>query len=119
MNEITRRAYVDDCNIGIKRWNRLIKKYGYEEYSLSLPSTKFRRNIGIWANLPFDINGNLLKTENYNKLISSWLPSDNDKKFINSLMIQELDPSKTASWITKPKRGINNQDIEFDYVDLN
>ena len=119
MNEITRRAYVDDCNIGIKRWNRLIKKYGYEEYSLSLPSTKFRRNIGVWANLTFDINGNFLKTENYNKLVSSWLPSDNDKKFINSLMIQELDPSKTASWITKPKRGINNQDIEFDYVDLN
>ena len=39
MNEITRQAYVDDCNIGIKRWNRLIKKYGYEEYSLALPST--------------------------------------------------------------------------------
>ena len=43
----------------------------------------------------------------------------NDKKFINSLMIQEIDPSKTASWITKPRRGINNQEIDYSYVDLN
>ena len=27
MNEITRFAYVDDCNIGLKRWNRLITKW--------------------------------------------------------------------------------------------
>ena len=25
MNEITRRAYVTDCEVGLKRWNRLIK----------------------------------------------------------------------------------------------
>ena len=116
---ITRQAYVDDCNIGIKRWNRLIKKYGYEEFSLKLPSTKFRRNIGTWANMFFNPNGDLLNQENYNSLFSSWLPSENDKKFINSLMVQELDPSKTAGWINKPKRGINNQDIEYSYVDLN
>ena len=69
--------------------------------------------------IPTDANWNEIDpSHDDNKLISSWLPSDNDKKFINSLMIQELNPSKTASWITKPKRGINNQDIEFDYVDL-
>ena len=64
MNEITRKAYVDDCNIGIKRWNRLIKKYGYEEFSLKLPSTKFRRNIGTWANMSFNPDGDLLAKEN-------------------------------------------------------
>ena len=66
MNEITRQAYVDDCNIGIKRWNRLIKKYGYEEYCLKLPSIKFRRNIGIWANLPFNTSGSILPVDTYN-----------------------------------------------------
>ena len=118
MNEITRRAYVDDCNIGIKRWNRLIKKYGYDEYLLSLPSTKFRRNIGIWANLPISPNGNILKEEHYKSKIASWLPSNQDKEFINSLMIQELELGKTASWIAAPKRGINNQTTSFNYVDL-
>ncbi len=119
MNEITRQAYVDDCNIGIKRWNRLIKKYGYEEYSLTLPSTKFRRNIGVWANLSINPKGEFINQDIYNRKLASWLPSENDKKFINSLMIQELDPSKTASWITKPRRGINNQEIDYNYVDLN
>ena len=47
------------------------------------------------------------------------ISSLDDKNFIKSLMVQELDPGKTASWITKPKRGINNQDIEYNYVDLN
>ena len=69
--------------------------------------------------MSFNPDGNLLAKENYNSLFSSWLPSENDKEFINGLMIQELDPSKTASWINKPKRGINNQDIEYNYVDLN
>ena len=119
MNEITRQAYVDDCNIGIKRWNRLIKKYGYEEYSLALPSTKFRRNIGVWANLSINPKGEFINQDIYNRKLANWLPSENDKKFINSLMIQELDPSKTASWITKPRRGINNQEIDYSYVDLN
>ena len=41
MNEVTRKAYVEDCNIGLKRWNRLIKKYGYNDFLLTLPSTKF------------------------------------------------------------------------------
>ena len=119
MNEITRQAYVDDCNIGIKRWNRLIKKYGYEEYSLALPSIKFRRNIGVWANLSINPKGEFINQDIYNRKLASWLPSENDKKFINSLMIQELDPGKTASWITKPRRGINNQEIDYSYVDLN
>ena len=118
MNEITRRAYVDDCDIGIKRWNRLIKKYGYDEYQLSLPSTKFRRNIGIWAQLPINPKGLLIKKNEYDAKLPSWLPSNNDKEFIKSLMIQELRPGKTASWIANPRRGINNQSTDFSYVDL-
>ena len=61
----------------------------------------------------------IINLDIYKRKLASWLPSENDKKFINSLMIQELDPSKTASWITKPRRGINNQEIDYSYVDLN
>ena len=63
--------------------------------------------------------GEFINQDIYNRKLVSWLPSENDKKFINSLMIQELDPGKTASWITKPRRGINNQEIDYSYVDLN
>ena len=119
MNEITRAAYVEDCNVGIRRWNRLISKYGYDEFSLSLPSTKFKRNIGLWANLPIDISGKLITKEAFARSLSSWLPSSEDKCFINSLMYQVLEPGETASWINKPKRGINNQGVEYKYIDLN
>ena len=33
--------------------------YGYE-YNLALPSTKFRRNIGLWANLPIGPKGDFI-----------------------------------------------------------
>ena len=117
MNEITRRAYVNDCAIGIKRWNRLISKYGYE-FILTLPSTKFRRNIGLWANLPINPKGSFVKNEDYSNLMKSWLPSDTDKSFINSLMIQVTELGKTASWIAAPRRGINNKNTDYSYVDL-
>jgi len=117
MNEITRRAYVTDCEVGLKRWNRLIKKAGYD-IQLKLPSTRFRRNIGIWAGVDVNPEGKILSKDNFDKNIGSWLPSDNDKEFINSLMVQVIEVNKTAGWIAPPNRGINNMDIGYDYVNL-
>ena len=56
MNEVTRGSYVRDCDLGVKRWNRLIEKAGHS-FRLSLPSTRFRRNIGAWAGVPTDLAG--------------------------------------------------------------
>ena len=117
MNEITRRAYVTDCEVGLKRWNRLIKKAGYD-IQLKLPSTRFRRNIGIWAGVDVNPEGKIISKDNFDKNIGSWLPSDNDKEFINSLMVQVIEVNKTAGWIAAPNRGINNMDIGYDYVNL-
>ena len=117
MNEITRRAYVTDCEVGLKRWNRLIKKAGYD-IQLKLPSTRFRRNIGIWAGVDVNPEGKIISKDNFDKNIGSWLPSDNDKEFINSLMVQVIEVNKTAGWIAPPNRGINNMDIGYDYVNL-
>jgi benzoyl-CoA 2,3-dioxygenase component B len=117
MNEITRRAYVTDCEVGLKRWNRLIKKAGFD-IQLKLPSTRFRRNIGIWAGVDVNPEGKIISKDNFDKNIGSWLPSDNDKEFINSLMVQVIEVNKTAGWIAAPNRGINNMDIGYDYVNL-
>ncbi len=56
MNEVMRGAYVQDCEIGVKRWNRLIEKAGYTT-TLRLPSPRFRRSIGAWAGVPVDPAG--------------------------------------------------------------
>ena len=117
MNEITRRSYIKDCEIGLKRWNRMIQKNGFE-FTFSLPSEKFRRSIGIWSRKKFDIYGNIISKEKFEKNISSWIPSESDKDFIKGLMIQVTNPDKTASWISAPMRGINNMDINYNYVDL-
>ena len=117
MNEITRRAYVTDCEVGLKRWNRLIKKSGYY-IELKLPSTRFRRNIGIWAGVDVNPDGKIISKNEYDNKLGSWLPSEIDKEFINSLMVQVTEVNKTAGWIAAPNRGINNMDIGYEYVNL-
>ena len=117
MNEITRQAYVDDCRIGLMRWNKMIRRAGYD-IELTLPSTRFRRNIGIWSDVTTNPKGGLISKEEFLNHKNDWIPSESDKKFINSIMIQVTDPSKTADWISPPNRGINNQKINYSYVDL-
>src|ERR1700716_2095559 len=53
LNEVMRESYLKDCEIGVKRWNRLIERAG-SRFRLSLPSSRFRRSIGAWAGQPAD-----------------------------------------------------------------
>src|SRR5919204_61263 len=45
LNEVMRESYLKDCEIGLKRWNRMIERAGHA-FRLSLPSSRFRRSIG-------------------------------------------------------------------------
>ncbi len=117
MNEITRRSYVTDCEIGLKRWNRLIKKAGYD-IIFTLPSTRFRRNIGIWAGIDSNPEGIIITKNEFDSKVNSWLPSEGDKEFIKSLMVQVTKVNKTAGWIAPPSRGINSLEIGYEYVEL-
>ena len=45
-----------------------------------------------------------------------WLPTDEDKAYIQSLMIGVTEPGKFANYIAPPQRGINRQPIDFEYV---
>jgi benzoyl-CoA 2,3-dioxygenase component B len=53
INEITRLEYAKDCNVGVTRWNMLVKRAGVP-FEFKLPSTRFRRQVGAWAGLPTD-----------------------------------------------------------------
>ena len=117
MNEITRLSYVADCEIGLKRWNRLIKKSG-QDIVLALPSTRFRRSIGIWAGIETNPGGKIISKSEFDANISSWLPSENDREYIKSLMVQVTEVNKTAGWIASPSRGINKLDTGYEYVEL-
>ena len=46
----------------------------------------------------------------------SWLPTDEDKAYVKSLMRPVTEPGKIAGWIAPPLRGIDGQPVEYEYV---
>jgi benzoyl-CoA 2,3-dioxygenase component B len=117
MNEIVRGAYVKDCEIGLKRWNMQIKRAG-QDFELKLPSSRFRRSIGFWANVPTEPDGRLISREEFARRLPEWIPSASDKAFVKGLMQRVAEPGKMAAWIAPPERGINNLPVDYEYVHL-
>ncbi len=116
MNEVLRDAYVDDCQRGVDKWNRFIAAHGIP-FELTLPSRRFHRQIGIYADVSADPKGNLISNEEFAKRKNDWLPSDADKAFVQSLMQKPIyDPKQMASWLSPPKQGIKGRAVDFEYV---
>ncbi len=118
MNAVTRNEYVKDCEIGFKRWNKLIERAGFT-YELKLPSDRFHRTIGAWAGIGTDLAGNPVGKEAYAEVCKSGLPSEDDRRFVKSLQQRVVLPGKMAAWIAPPDRGINNLPVDYEYVRLN
>jgi benzoyl-CoA 2,3-dioxygenase component B len=118
MNEVLRNAYIRDCEIGLKRWNMQIKRSGFG-FELRLPSSRFRRAIGAWTNVPTDPGGKLIGREEFERDLPGWIPSAADRAFVKSLMQRVVEPGKMAGWIAPPERGVNNLPVEYEYVRLN
>jgi benzoyl-CoA 2,3-epoxidase subunit B len=117
MNEVMRSSYIKDCEIGVKRWNMQIQRAGFD-LRLVLPSPRFRRSIGVWANAPTDPDGRAISRDEYDLRVSEWLPSEADRAFVRSLMQRVVEPGKMAGWIAPPDRGINNLSVDYEYVRL-
>jgi benzoyl-CoA 2,3-dioxygenase component B len=117
LNEVMRESYLKDCEIGVKRWNRLIERAGHD-FRITLPSSRFRRSIGPWAGVPVDPQGHMIAKEEYERRLAEWIPSAADKAFIQSLMKRVAEPGKMAAWIAPPDRGINNLPVDYEYVKL-
>ncbi|MCP4804320.1 MAG: benzoyl-CoA 2,3-epoxidase subunit BoxB [Proteobacteria bacterium] len=115
MNEVLRDDYVKDCERVVKRWNKAIAAEGVD-FTMKLPSTKFFRRQGIYAEHAFDPEGNLITHSEYEANVANWLPTPEDREYVDSLMIAVTEPGKVANWIAAPKRGINKQDFGFEYV---
>jgi benzoyl-CoA 2,3-epoxidase subunit B len=117
MNEITRLEYVKDCNVGLTRWNMGIKRAGVD-FAFKLPSTRFRRAVGVWAGLHTDTEGNPLSATEFAARKDQWLPTPDDITFVKSLMQRVTEPGKMAGWIAPPDRGINANAVDYAYVKL-
>jgi len=115
MNEVSRAAYVKDCDIGVQRWNRLIREAGHD-FRLALPSLRFRRSVGAWAGIHTDPQGEPISAEEWRTRQYDWLPSEHDRAFVGSLMQRVTEPGKFAGWIAPPDGGINNLGLAYEYV---
>jgi len=117
MNEVLRDAYVDDCQRGVDRWNKRLAEAGLSE-RLRLPSKRFHRHIGLYADMPFDPDGKLLSNAERERRREEWLPSEEDRAYVASLQRAVSEPGKIANWLARPVRGIKGLPFEYEYVRL-
>lgn len=118
MNELLREEYIAENTKGVAYWNRECEKAGID-WRFYLPNRRFHRSVGEFAGLPFHPEtGEPMTQEAYEAGCLDWLPSDEDKAFVGSLMQSVTEPGKFAGWIAPPLRGINSQEVDFEYVKL-
>jgi benzoyl-CoA 2,3-epoxidase subunit B len=115
MNELLRQAYIKDCERVVRRWNAALEEEG-SAHRISLPNSRFFRRQGIYADAHFDLDGEPISADAWEAKRAAWLPSDADRAYVASLMHRVDEPGKMAHWIAPPRRGVNNQPIDYDYV---
>ena len=117
INMRLRDDYVKDASGGLTRWNKIMKRKNVD-FEFRLPHEGFNRNIGVFANVSVDPQGNIISPHSWEAQMAEWLPTKADGEFIQSLMKPCYEPGRYASWIAPPKVGINNQAGDFEYVKL-
>ena len=118
LNEVLRDDYIRDSIAGIGRWNRVIEKAGLS-FRLAAPNKAFNRHIGGFAGHRISPDGRVLSEAEWAANERNWLPSEEDRAYVASLMGRVIEPGKMANWIAPPPMGINKQPIDFEYVRFN
>jgi len=117
LNEILRGEYVKDCQKGLARWNKALAEEGIGD-RLFLPQARFHRHVGEYAGHHFDLEGKLITKEEFEQRQSDWLPTNEDREYVRSLMHPVTEIGKIANWIAPPAAGIKGKPFEFEYVRL-
>jgi benzoyl-CoA 2,3-dioxygenase component B len=119
LNERLRQDYIEDCARGVLRWNKIIEKAGVN-FEMKLPHRGFDRRIGAFTGSRVSPDGTVLSEAEWKANESKWLPTDEDRAYVTSLMGPAVvQPGKFAHWIAPPARGINGQPADFEYVRFN
>ena len=118
LNEVLRDDFIKDSVGGVERWNRVIDKAGLP-HRLSVPHKAFHRNIGALSGAKVSPDGRVLSEQEWSAKVGEWLPTAEDRAFVQSLMGRVVEPGKFANWIAPPAIGINRQPVDFEYVRFN
>ena len=115
MNEVLRDDYVEDCERGVARWNRILERAGLPD-RISLPHRRFHRRIGAYAGHRFDPAGRLVSEAEWERKKDEWLPTEADREYVRSLMVPATGSGEMAAWIAAPTRGVHGKPADFEYV---
>ena len=118
LNEVLRDDYIKDSVGGVGRWNKVIEKAGIP-FRLTVPHKAFHRQIGTLAGVKVSPDGRHISDHEWNQRVEEWLPTDEDRAFVASLMGRVVEPGRFANWIAPPMMGINRQPVDFEYVRFN
>jgi len=118
INEKLRQDYIDDCQRGLNRWNKVIEKHGYD-FRFELPHRGFHRAIGNFSEVKVSPEGKVVTEGEWTHHVNDWLPTEADREFVKSLMKPCYEPGKVAGWIAPPTRGIHGNPFEYEYVKFN
>jgi benzoyl-CoA 2,3-epoxidase subunit B len=117
LNEVLRDEYIADCQGGLKRWNRVLEEAGLET-RMTLPNRRFHRHQGEYSEGFFNYRGALVDEQAFRSKEADWFLSSEDYAYLESIMVPCTEPGKFASWIAPPRKGINRQAGDFEYVKL-
>jgi len=115
LNEVLRDDFIKDSVAGVGRWNKVIEKAGIP-FRLQVPHKAFNRAIGALAGIRMSPDGRVVSQAEWDAKKKEWLPTDEDRAFVASLMGRVVEPGKFANWIAPPVMGINRQPVDFEYV---
>jgi len=113
LNEDLRRDYIADCAKGVARWNRALAATGLE---LVLPHEGFNRHVGMFAGHHISPEGRVVTRSEWEAGAGGWLPTEEDRAHVGSLMQPVYEPGRFAGWVAPPSAGINARPVDFAYV---
>jgi benzoyl-CoA 2,3-dioxygenase component B len=118
LNERLRDDFITDSLRGVTRWNRVLERNSVP-FRLQLPHKAFNRRIGSFANVRIAPDGRVISEAEWAAKVRQWLPTEDDRAFVASLMGRVAEPGKFANWIAPPANGIKGQPVNFEYVRFN
>ncbi len=83
LNEASRRLYREECVRLVERLNQYIPD---RDRHLAIPDLKFNRSIGMYAHQCYDIHGNEMSREAYDKYFPKLIPNKADYAKLNDIM---------------------------------
>jgi benzoyl-CoA 2,3-dioxygenase component B len=118
LNERLRDDFIEDSISGVAAWNVALKKQGID-FTFRVPHKAFNRQIGSLAAARISPEGKVMSPEAWNARARDWLPTSEDRAYVQSLMGRVVEPGKFANWISPPVNGINEQPVGCEYVRFN